>query len=93
VSKQSIHIERLEIRLRGVSAETARASTAHLGQTLLAELAGQTRAAPHTAPRAGDDVAEGVRPAASQSEATGGARDLPLSVARKVAAAVRERLK
>ena len=89
MGKQSIHIERVEIRLRGVSAETARASAAGLGHALLAELAGGTRAAPPT----GGDATEGVRPAASQRGEQGGAQELQLSIARRVAASVRERLK
>jgi hypothetical protein len=89
VSKQNIHIERVEIRLRGVSAEAARASTAGLGHALLAELVGRTRAAPQT----GGDADEGVGPATSRREEQGGAPELQLSIARKVAASVRERLK
>ncbi|HJR08383.1 MAG TPA: hypothetical protein VJ842_14070 [Pyrinomonadaceae bacterium] len=39
MSKQNIKIERLEIRLKGVSAERARAATAGLGSELMHELA------------------------------------------------------
>jgi hypothetical protein len=39
VSKQKIKIERLEIRLKGVSAERARAAVANLGSELMHELA------------------------------------------------------
>jgi hypothetical protein len=39
VSKQNIKIERLEIRLKGVSAERARAAVANLGYELMHELA------------------------------------------------------
>ena len=42
MSKQSIKIERLEIRLKGVSVERARAVTANLGSDLMEQLAGQT---------------------------------------------------
>lgn len=42
MSKQKIKIERLEIRLKGVSAERARAITANLGTELMEQLAGQT---------------------------------------------------
>ena len=39
MSKQNIKIERLEIRLKGVSAERARAAAANLGSELMHELA------------------------------------------------------
>jgi len=42
VSKQNIKIERLEIRLKGVSVERARAATANLGSDLMEQLAAQT---------------------------------------------------
>lgn len=42
MSKQNIRIERLEIRLKGVSAERARAATANLGSDLMEQLAVQT---------------------------------------------------
>ena len=38
MSKQIINIERLEIRLRGISPELARSAVRGLGQTLLGEL-------------------------------------------------------
>lgn len=42
MSKQNIKIERLEIRLKGISAERARAAVADLGTDLMEQLAGQT---------------------------------------------------
>ena len=42
MSKQNVKIERLEVRLKGVSAERARAATANLGSELMEQLAGQT---------------------------------------------------
>ncbi len=39
MAKQSINIERLEIRLKGVSAQTARAAVRDLGHELLGQLA------------------------------------------------------
>lgn len=42
MSKQNIKIEHLEIRLKGVSVERARAATANLGADLIEQLAGQT---------------------------------------------------
>ena len=38
MSKRDIHIERLQIRMRGVSAQTARATVADLGHELLSQL-------------------------------------------------------
>src|SRR6059036_25539 len=39
MSKQSINIDRLEIRLKGVSPETARAAVGDLGRELMGQLA------------------------------------------------------
>lgn len=41
MSKQNIKIERLEIRLKGVSAERARAAVADLGSDLMKQLAAE----------------------------------------------------
>ncbi len=80
MSKRSVHVERLEIRLRGVSAEEARAAAGRLGGALLEELSKGPGAA------AGD--------AARAAQGGAGRRDeLHRVVARKVAASVRGRLK
>jgi hypothetical protein len=92
VNSRNVHIDRLEIRLRGVSAEAARASTEGLGRALLEELAGRTAPAPHV-PRQADGGTEGVRQSTSRGEEAGGANALRHLIAREVAATVRERLK
>jgi hypothetical protein len=78
VSKRSVHVERLEIRLRGVSAEEARAAAGRLGGALLEELSRGPGAA---------DTARGAQGGAGRRD------ELHRVVARKVAASVRGRLK
>ncbi len=86
MNKRSVHVERLEIRLRGVSAEQARACAGRLGHTLLEELAGR----PEAPPGAGAAVGGLARGAEGNA---GPADELHRVVARKVAASVRGRLK
>ena len=102
MSRGRLHIDRLEIRLRGVSPDAARDSAERLGHTLLEELALQELAgragAPQTGARApgGEAVASrgGEADAASvQGGVAGRESDLSGAIARKVAASIRERLK
>lgn len=102
MSRGRLHIDRLEIRLRGVSPEAARDSAERLGHTLLEELASHELAghagAHQTGARAsgGRAVASrgGEEHAASvQGGVTGRESDLSGVIARKVAASIRERLK
>lgn len=88
MSRRSVHVERLEIRLRNVSADEARACASRLGHTLLEELAGR----PHA--RGGDAGAAAAAGGLARGEEGGAGREeLHRVVARKVAASVRGRLK
>jgi hypothetical protein len=89
MSKQNINIERLEIRLRGVSADQARVAVSGLGQALLTELstartaAGQKRASKIDKLDPGTvQVASGTRP-----------NDLRSVIAGRIAGAIKTKLK
>ena len=87
MSRRSVHVERLEIRLRGVSADEARACAGRLGHTLLEELAGRPDA------RGGDAGAAAAGGLTRGEEGGAGREELHRVVARRVAASVRGRLK
>lgn len=87
MSRRSVRIERLEIRLRGVSAEEARACAGRLGGALLDELAAGRPDAPTSAGAATGGLTRGAEGGVEPSG------ELHRVVARKVAASVRGRLK
>ena len=86
MSKRSVHVERLEIRLRGVSPARARACAGRLGGALLEELAAERPDAPAGAGAAAGGLTRGVEGDA------GPEGELHRVIARKVAASVRGRL-
>ena len=88
MSRRRLHVGRIEIRLRGVSAEEARACAGRLGGALLDELAAQGMDAP---PGAGAADARGLTRGAEGGAVP--ANELHRVIARKVAASVRGRLK
>ena len=86
--KRSVNVERLELRMRGVSPREAREAARGVARELLEELA---RAGAGT--RGGHTHIERVDAAVRSSEAGTTSAGLPGAVARKVADAVRTRMK
>jgi hypothetical protein len=89
MSKRRINIDRLEIRLQGIAAETARAAVSDLGQDLLAQLSSpmsfSTRTRHTRVARIEPDllrVPSGVRP-----------HELRSAIAERVANSIRSKLK
>ena len=86
--KRSVNVERLELRMRGVSPREAREAARGVARELLEELARAGAAA-----RAGHTHIERVDAAVRSSEAGAPGAGLRGAVARKVADAVRSRVK
>ena len=87
MSKRSISIDRLEIRLKGISAETARAATNDLGRDILGQLASQRNLAGGV--RAVKKVDAGTVQLSGETRAN----DLRSMIARKVAASIKSKMK
>lgn len=87
MSKRSISIERLEIRLRGISQEAAREAAGELGRDILGQLAsGQN---PPGASRAVSKVDAGTISAGAAT----GARELRGLIAGRIAASLKSKMK
>jgi hypothetical protein len=87
MSKRSISIDRLEIRLKGISAETARAATNDLGRDILGQLASQGNRAGGI--RAVNKVDAGTVQLSGETRAG----ELRNMIARKVAASIKSKMK
>jgi len=88
MSKRSISIDRLEIRLKGISADTARAATNDLGRDILGQLTAQ-RNPPAGGIRAVNKVDAGTVHLSGETRAS----DLRSMIARKVAASIKSKMK
>lgn len=95
MSKQNIKIERLEIRLKGVSAERARAAVADLGSDLMKQLAAERALG-----RGGGGGGRSISIARIDSGTTGAERAGDMSAAelrrlivRRIAASIGDRFK
>jgi hypothetical protein len=87
MSKRSISIDRLEIRLKGISAETARAATNDLGRDILGQLSSLRN--PAGGIRAVNKVDAGTVQLAGETRAS----ELRNMIARKVAASIKSKMK
>lgn len=90
MSKRDFRIDRLEIRLKGVASDSARAAVAGLGQDLMSELAGQQRLRLRVGRKSGiERIDSGVVRLAGESRPA----ELRSLIARRVAAAIGAKFK
>ena len=88
MSKRDIHIERLQIRMRGIDARKARAAVSDLGQELLSQL---------TTPGALDGMRGSVRisnvdAGTAQAGSETAAGELRQRIAKKIAGSIKPRI-
>ena len=88
MSKQTINIEHLEIRLRGISPESARSAVNGLGETLLSELSPASRSSEQQATRISS-----INPGTIQLATGTTANELRDAIAGRVAASIKAKLK